>query len=67
MGDNIKISLEETGCKGVVWINLVCDQRWALVNTVMNLQVPQKAGSYQLSEYQFLTDCAKFCRRHIVQ
>jgi hypothetical protein len=33
--------------RGVNWIHLVQDrdQWWALVNTVMNLRVPRKAGN----------------------
>jgi hypothetical protein len=40
--DNIKIGLGETGFGDVDWIHLAQDRgRWrALVNTVMNLQVP---------------------------
>jgi hypothetical protein len=40
--DNIKIDLREIGWDGVDWMDLVQDRdQWrALVNTVMNLQVP---------------------------
>jgi hypothetical protein len=40
--DNIKMDLRETGWNGMDWINLAQDRdQWrALVNTVMNLQVP---------------------------
>jgi len=40
--DTIKIDLQEVGCGGVDWIKLAQDRnRWqALVNAVMNLQVP---------------------------
>jgi hypothetical protein len=40
--DNIKIDLREIGCAGMDWIDLALDRdQWkALVNTVMNLQVP---------------------------
>jgi hypothetical protein len=40
--DNIKMDLKEIGFEGVDWIHLPQDrgQWWALVNTVMNLQVP---------------------------
>ena len=41
-GDNIKMDLQEVGCGGVDWIELVQDtDRWrALVAAVMNLRVP---------------------------
>jgi hypothetical protein len=37
----------EIGWKGMDWIHLAQDRDrwWALVNTVMNLQVPLKAGN----------------------
>jgi hypothetical protein len=40
--DNIKIDLREIGWDGMDWIDLAQDMdQWrALVNTVMNLQVP---------------------------
>jgi len=40
--DNIKMDLQEVGCEGMVLIDLAQDRdRWlALVNEVMNLQVP---------------------------
>jgi len=41
-GDNIKMDLQEVRCGGMDWIELAQDRsRWqALVNAVMNLQVP---------------------------
>jgi hypothetical protein len=41
-GDNIKMDLREIGWGGIDWIDLPQDRdRWrALVNTVMNFQVP---------------------------
>ena len=40
--DNIKMDIWEMGCGGVDWVELTeCRNRWrALVNAVMNLQVP---------------------------
>jgi hypothetical protein len=41
--DNIKMDLlQEVGCEGMDWINLAqdTDRRLALVNVVLNLQVP---------------------------
>jgi len=40
--DNIKMDLQEVGCGSMNWIELAKDRdRWqALVNAVMNLQVP---------------------------
>jgi hypothetical protein len=40
--DNIKMDLQEIGCGGIDWIEVAQDRDrwWALVNAVMNLQVP---------------------------
>jgi hypothetical protein len=42
------MDLREIGCEGVDWVHLSQerDQWWALVNIVMNLQVPLKAGNF---------------------
>jgi hypothetical protein len=46
--DNIKMDLREIGWDGMDWIDLAKDRyQWrALVNTVMNLRVPQNAGNF---------------------
>jgi hypothetical protein len=43
--DNIQMDHKEIGCKGVNWINLIQNRvQWQdIVNTVMDLQVPQKS------------------------
>jgi hypothetical protein len=38
--DNSKMDFRKTGWGGMDWIDLAQDQWRALVNTVMNLQVP---------------------------
>ena len=49
--DNIKMDDQELGWEGMNWIDLAQDQnRWlALVNSVMNLQVPYNAGNFLTS------------------
>jgi len=49
--DNIKMDLQEMGCEGMDWINVAQDRdRWqALVNAVINLQVPYNAGNFLTS------------------
>jgi hypothetical protein len=58
--DNNKIDLGERGWDGMDWIHLAEDRdQWrALVNTVMNLRVPQNVG-------KFLSGCTigSFTRR----
>jgi hypothetical protein len=46
--DNIKMHLQEVGCGSMDWIGLAQDRnRWrAIVNVVMNLQVPLNAGNF---------------------
>ena len=40
--DNIKMYVQEVGCGGMYWIDLVRDRDrwWELVNAVMNLRIP---------------------------
>jgi hypothetical protein len=46
--DNIKMDLREIGLGGMDWIDLAQDrdQWWSLVNTVMNLRVPENDGKF---------------------
>jgi hypothetical protein len=49
--ENIKIDFREIRCEAVYWIHVVQEtvHWWALINTVMKLRVPQKAGKSVLS------------------
>jgi hypothetical protein len=49
--DNIRMDLREKGWEHVAWMHLDQDRdQWrAVVNTVMNLRVPQKAGNFLTS------------------
>ena len=49
--DNIKMDLQEVGLEGTDWINLAQDRDRgrALVNVVMNLQVPLYEGNFLTS------------------
>jgi len=42
------MDLREIGLVGAAWIHLAQD-RWALVNIIMNLQVPYKVGNFLTS------------------
>ena len=46
--ENNKMDFQEEGCGSISWIDLAQDRnKWrGLVNVVMNLQVPQNAGSF---------------------
>jgi hypothetical protein len=46
--DNIRMDVQEMGCRYVDWIGLAQDRdRWrTLVNAVMNFRVPQKCGEF---------------------
>jgi hypothetical protein len=60
--DNIKMDFEEVECGGMDLIELAQEDRWrALVNAIMNFQVPYNAGN-------FLTSCkpVSFSRRTLL-
>jgi hypothetical protein len=67
--DNIKMQLGEMGWGGVDWIGVAQNMdKWkALVNAVMNLQVPQNAGNLS-SSYTTggLSSCAQFNKVKLV-
>jgi hypothetical protein len=45
---NIEMDLRDIGCDGMDWIDMAQDRdQWrALMNTIMNLWVPQNAGKF---------------------
>jgi hypothetical protein len=49
--DHIKMDLKGIVCESVDWTNMARDrvQRRALVNTVMKLRIPEKAGNFLTS------------------
>jgi hypothetical protein len=49
--DKIRIDLREIGWEDVDWMHLTWerDPWWTLVNSVMNIQVPQKARDFMTS------------------
>ena len=46
--DNIKMDLQEVGCRDMVWIEVAQgrDRLRVLVNAIMDLQVPQNVGNF---------------------
>jgi hypothetical protein len=63
--DNIRMDLVEVGWGDVDWIGLAQDRdRWrALVNSVLNLRVPQNAG--KPSSIQTTRDLSSSAQLHI--
>jgi hypothetical protein len=51
MGDKIKTNLKKIGCENMDWMHLAQDRdQWrALVNMIMKLRVPKKAGNFVTS------------------
>ena len=51
----MKMGREETVCEDADWIHVAQKMEAAPVNTLVNLQVPQKAGYFMcLNDYQLL-------------
>jgi hypothetical protein len=46
MGNDTRLDVMEIGNKDVDWIHL---DQWAVVNTVMNLRVPQNSRNFLIS------------------
>ena len=43
------MDLQEVGCGGMDWIDLALDRWWTLVNTVMNIRVPNNVENFLTS------------------
>jgi hypothetical protein len=56
--DNIRMDLDGIGWEGVDWMHLAedRDQWWALVNMVVNLQVPEKSNNLMTSRVTILQE-----------
>jgi hypothetical protein len=50
--DTTKINIKETGFEDMDFVHLA--QRWVVVNTVMNLWIPQKAAEWLLASQWLL-------------